>query len=488
MKPKSQKLDLEAAARLVQPRDSLLCGFVAGQPVGFLEALGARTDLEDVVLYTGLLTRPFALLQNPGVRVVSGFFGPIERMARAAGARVSYLPADFSGLERRALRMKPRVALAVTSPPDREGWLSFGVQAGASYRPFLQAARDPARLAIAEVNPRMPRIDGVPELGGNRVHLSEVDAWVEHETELVTLPEEPPSPEELAIARRVCDLIQPEAILQFGIGAIPDEIARILAERPAVLRHGRSRVVRQRRRGRARGAELPLPQVDGEGRRHPRVDHRRRVQRRHARHHAAPSRAVGGHRARRGRSVRAERRGATARADRARASRLSRVPTDRRMASRGNPMSERASDRIDGPSPREVVVRGSAAGFAQEIVVGAHRLAADEPTSAGGTDTGPNPYDLLLASLGSCTSMTVALYARRKGWPLEGVTVRLRHSRIHAADCADCETREGMIDRIERDIELAGALTDEQRARLLEIAGRCPVHRTLAPAIDLRTP
>src|SRR6266481_723626 len=142
MKPKSRKLDPEAAARLVQPRDTVLCGFVAGQPVGFLDALGARTDLEDVVLYTGLLTRPFALLQNPGVRVVSGFFGPIERMARAAGARVSYLPADFNGLERRALRMKPRVALAVTSPPDREGWLSFGVQAGASYRPFLEAARD----------------------------------------------------------------------------------------------------------------------------------------------------------------------------------------------------------------------------------------------------------------------------------------------------------------------------------------------------------
>src|SRR5207244_6580885 len=81
MKPKSRQLDPEAAARLVQPHDALLCGFVAGQPVGFLDALGARTDLEDVVLYTGLLVRPFALLQNPGVRVVSGFFGPIERMA-----------------------------------------------------------------------------------------------------------------------------------------------------------------------------------------------------------------------------------------------------------------------------------------------------------------------------------------------------------------------------------------------------------------------
>src|SRR2546426_10581557 len=106
MKPKSQKLDLEAAARLVRPRDSLLCGFVAGQPVGFLEALGARPDLEDVAIYTGLLVRPYAFLQNRGVRVLSGFFGPIERMARAAGARVGYLPADFIGLERLAFRLR----------------------------------------------------------------------------------------------------------------------------------------------------------------------------------------------------------------------------------------------------------------------------------------------------------------------------------------------------------------------------------------------
>ena len=228
----SRKLDLEAAARLVRPRDSLLCGFAAGQPVGFLEALGARTDLVDVVLYTGLLTRPYQLLERPGVRVVSGFFGPIERMARAAGARVSYLPADFSSLERLGLRLRPRVALAVTSPPDREGWLSFGAQAGASFRPFVEAARDPERLAIAEVNPRMPRVDGLPEFGRNRVHLSQVDAWLEHEAELPSLPEEEPSPEELAIARQVCDRVEAGAILQFGIGAIPDEIARILAERP----------------------------------------------------------------------------------------------------------------------------------------------------------------------------------------------------------------------------------------------------------------
>src|SRR5580704_6784177 len=136
---------------------------------------------------------------------------------------------------------------------------------------------------------------------------------------------------------------------------------------------------------------------------------------------------------------------------------------------------------------RSVVVRGSAAGFAQEIYAGAHRLHADEPVSAGGTDTGPSPYDLLLAALGSCTSMTVAMYARRKAWPLESATVWLRHSRIHAQDCADCETKEGMLDRIELDLQLDGALTAEQRAKLLEISKKCPVHRTLISEIDIRT-
>jgi putative redox protein len=141
----------------------------------------------------------------------------------------------------------------------------------------------------------------------------------------------------------------------------------------------------------------------------------------------------------------------------------------------------------DSAEPQTVTVHGRAAGFAQEISVGRHRLAGDEPTSAGGTDTGPNPYDLLLAALGSCTSMTVALYARRKQWPLEAVTVRLRHSKIHAADCESCETREGRIDRIDGDVELVGPLSQEQRARLLEIANRCPVHRTLVSEIDIQT-
>ena len=134
-----------------------------------------------------------------------------------------------------------------------------------------------------------------------------------------------------------------------------------------------------------------------------------------------------------------------------------------------------------------VIVRGAADGFAQEILAGRHRLVSDEPAAVGGTDTGPTPYDLLLAALGSCTSMTIALYARRKQWPLERVTVRLRHSRVHAEDCADCETREAKLTRIEGDIALDGALDEQQRARLLEIANRCPVHVTLTSKIEIRT-
>jgi len=134
----------------------------------------------------------------------------------------------------------------------------------------------------------------------------------------------------------------------------------------------------------------------------------------------------------------------------------------------------------------DIVVRGDVRSFKQEIVAGKHRLVADEPVSAGGGDAGPDPYDYLLTSLGVCTSMTVGLYARRHQFPLENITVSLRHSRIYATDCEECETKDGMLDRIDVEIELTGPLTAEQHAKLMEIAAKCPVHRTLTSEINIR--
>jgi putative redox protein len=135
----------------------------------------------------------------------------------------------------------------------------------------------------------------------------------------------------------------------------------------------------------------------------------------------------------------------------------------------------------------DVIVSGEGSGFAQQILTGPYQLTADEPDSVGGTGTGPSPYDFLLIALGSCTSMTVGMYARQKKWPLERVTVWLRHSRVYARDCTECETQEGMLDRIEREVRFEGPLTPEQRSRLLEIANKCPVHRTLTSEISIRT-
>ena len=124
--------------------------------------------------------------------------------------------------------------------------------------------------------------------------------------------------------------------------------------------------------------------------------------------------------------------------------------------------------------------------YTQQISARHHRLVSDEPHPIGG-DAGPTPYDLLLAALGACTSMTVRMYAARKGWPLERVRVTLRHSRIHAKDCADCEIGSGWIDHIDRDVELTGDLDDAQQQRLLYIADRCPVHQTLTSEVRIAT-
>ena len=133
-----------------------------------------------------------------------------------------------------------------------------------------------------------------------------------------------------------------------------------------------------------------------------------------------------------------------------------------------------------------VVVRGKASGFLQEAVAGKYAFYVDEPISLGGTESAPDPYDYLLAALGACTSMTVGYYARRQKIPLENVTVALRHSRIHAKDCAECESKTGMLDQIDLEVLLTGPITPEQHVKLMEVAAKCPVHRTLKSEIDIR--
>lgn len=225
----AKQLTIDEAVALIRPRDTIATGLATGQAVGLLEGIGRRTDLEYLRLYIGLMIAPYSFLLKPEVHVLSGFFGPIERAARAQGCNVEYVSEDFIGLERLALHLKPRVVLAPTTLPDADGWLSFGAHSGATTRPFLEAAADPNRLAIAEANVHMPRIGGVPAHGDNRVHVSQLDAWVHNDQPMVTLPNAVASSEDIAIAKFVSESIEDGANLQFGIGAIPNEIARILS-------------------------------------------------------------------------------------------------------------------------------------------------------------------------------------------------------------------------------------------------------------------
>lgn len=143
--------------------------------------------------------------------------------------------------------------------------------------------------------------------------------------------------------------------------------------------------------------------------------------------------------------------------------------------------------REETEAPGVTVSENGVGRFGQDIAIGAHLLHADEPVAFGGEGGGPTPYQLLSAALGACTTMTMRLYAERRKWPLEHASVTVRHDKVHAKDCADCETRDAKIDVFEREIELVGPLDEEQRRRLVEIAEKCPVHRTLESEVRIRT-
>jgi putative redox protein len=142
---------------------------------------------------------------------------------------------------------------------------------------------------------------------------------------------------------------------------------------------------------------------------------------------------------------------------------------------------------LPSQEPRSVVVSGPATGFRTDVEVGGHHLVVDEPIAVGGADGGPTPYEMLLAGLGACTVMTLRIYADRRKWPLERARVTLQHRKVHAQDCVDCDKRDAKMDVIDRIIFLEGQLDEEQRAKLIEIAERCPVHQTLKGKIQVNT-
>lgn len=210
--------------------DTIAVPIATGQPAAFLSALGERDDWNGLTIFSGLLIEPYGFLQRGGVRFISGFYGPIERLLVAAGAAIDYLPIDFLGWERYARAANPRVVVSAVAPMDERGFFSFGLHAGATFESFVAAARDPRRLAVAEVVADMPHVFGLGQYGGHRAHVSEVDAVIESDRSVFVLPESPIADADRAIGASVESLVADGATLQFGIGAIPNTVAQLLAD------------------------------------------------------------------------------------------------------------------------------------------------------------------------------------------------------------------------------------------------------------------
>lgn len=220
---------LREAVDLIRPVDSIAAPIATGQPAAFLSALAERQDYRHLSVFSGLLIEPYAVFSQPGVRLISGFYGPIERLLKSTGANVQYLPADFIGWERYARRARPRVVVSALAPMDEHGFLSFGLHAGASFTAFLDAAGDPDRLAIGEIVRDMPTVYGLGRYGGHRIHVADLDCLVESDRSLFELPAGPATAADRAIAAHLEQLIEDGATLQIGIGALPNAVAELLA-------------------------------------------------------------------------------------------------------------------------------------------------------------------------------------------------------------------------------------------------------------------
>ena len=224
-----QRLTPGEAAALVRPRDSLGIPLGPGQPSAFLHALGDRDDWLELTVFGALLIDLFAIFTHPGVRYLSGFYGPAERFLVDSGARVEFIPADFRRFTRIAEQLAPRVVATAAAAPDRDGFLSLSLHSGATIEAMNQAAADPNRLLVVETNAKFPRTLGLLPDYPHRIHIDDIDVLVESDRDPFVLPEVEPGEVDRAIARHVQTLIPNGATLQTGIGGIPSTIVGLLA-------------------------------------------------------------------------------------------------------------------------------------------------------------------------------------------------------------------------------------------------------------------
>ena len=231
--PRPSKLRSPAeAAALLRPRDTLGLPLGPGQPPAFLRALGERDDWEQLTVAAALLTGLYPLFTRRGVRLLSGFYGPIERGLARAGHDVRFVVADFRRFGPSLERMRPRVMATLATPPDARGRLSLSLHAGASVEELHRCGRDPERLLVVETNARLPRTRGVPPEHDHELSLDEIDVLVEHDADPFAFPREEPSGVERAIAAHAAAFVRDGSTLQTGIGGVPNAVAEILAQGP----------------------------------------------------------------------------------------------------------------------------------------------------------------------------------------------------------------------------------------------------------------
>jgi acyl-CoA hydrolase len=220
----------EEAAALFRTRDTFGIPLGPGQPASLLHALGARDDWEHLDVFGALLLDIYSVFTKPGVRYVSGFFGPAERVLADTGARIEFVPADFRRFVTIAEQFAPRVVATSATPPDADGWMSLSLHAGATVREIGRAAADPARVLIVEANPQLPRTLGIPPEHPHRIHVDTVDVLIEGDRPPFPLAESPPTAVERAIAQHAATFVHDGSTLQTGIGAIPSTVVALLAD------------------------------------------------------------------------------------------------------------------------------------------------------------------------------------------------------------------------------------------------------------------